>query len=186
MIDFYEFAISHMTTSPSLVKLIRFTEEYFSDKSEETSESDEVTDSEDEDQLARRQAKKELKAAAAAAKGPKVPAEVAPFVPRKRTRLLMTTRAHEYDKMYSIWSCVCVYPETFLNTVCSFLSRHLYQTDQISGAKEVLVPISVEIDIDATYKFQDSFSWNINGMVIFGLTCIHESLTIFVVLQSQA
>lgn len=66
----------------------------------------------------------------------------------------------------TVFGRVCISRETFLNTVYSFLSRHLYQTDQISGAKEVLVPISVEVDIDATYKFQDSFSWNINGMVI--------------------
>jgi hypothetical protein len=73
--------------------IFRFTEDYFSD--EHSSESDEVTDSEDEDQMARRQAKRELKAAAAQ---PAKVTEVAPYKPRKRTRLLLSTK-HEYEKM---------------------------------------------------------------------------------------
>lgn len=112
----------------------RFTEDSLSDE-EETSES-EVTDSEDEDQLARRQARKELRLAKQKDKVPEI-THVAPFIPRKRTRLLLTTR-HEYDKM------------------------HIYQVDHIARSQEVLVPISIELDIDSSYKFQDSFSWNLN------------------------
>lgn len=121
----------------------RFAEDSQSDDEGESSDS-EVTDSEDEDQLARRQAKKELRDAKQ-----RIPdiTHVAPFKPRKKTRHILGTR-HEYDKM------------------------HVYQVDQVAGAREVLVPISVELDIDLTYKFQDSFSWNLNGTWWYPFTLI--------------
>ncbi|KAJ3304054.1 Snf5- protein 1 [Kappamyces sp. JEL0829] len=128
-----------LSTAPPPVPEGRAKRSRFVEEESEDSESEaQMTDSDEDSevQASRRAAKRVEKVVVEAAK----PKDWPKYAPRRKNRYLSTTK-HQYDRIA------------------------LHQHESLSGVKEVLVPITLDLELEG-YKIQDSFTWNLNEQSI--------------------